>query len=59
MCGRVDEVGDQDSGEDPVVGGVFEDVEGGHGGIAEAVHQEGLDFAFEKVEGDESYGESL
>ena len=38
---------------------VLEDVEGGHRGIAEAMHEHGFDFAFDEVKGDEDAGESL
>ena len=38
---------------------VLEDVEGGHGGGAEAVDEEGFEFAFEEVEEDEGEGEGL
>jgi hypothetical protein len=41
------------------VGGILKNVEGRHGGIAEAVDEEGFEFAFEEVEGDEGAGEGL
>ena len=41
------------------MGAVFEDVERGHGGGAEAVDEEGFKFAFEEVEDDEGEGEGL
>ena len=47
--GRVGEVGDQEAGEQPVVGGVFEDVQEGHCGEGEAVHEEGFELALEEV----------
>ena len=39
--------------------GVLEDIECGHRGIAEAMHEDGFEFAFDEVEGDEDAGESL
>ena len=57
--GQVDPVGHVQAGEEPVVGAVFEDVEGGHGGRAEAVDEEGFQFAFGEVEADEGEGEGL
>lgn len=41
------------------MGAVFEDVEGGHGGGAEAVDEEGFEFAFEEVQTGEGEGEGL
>ena len=41
------------------MGAVFEDVEGGHGGGAEAVDEEGFEFAFEEVKAGEGEGEGL
>ena len=41
------------------MGAVFENVEGGHGGRAEAVDEKGLKFAFGEVETDEGEGECL
>jgi len=41
------------------VGGVLEDVARGHGGVAEAVDEEGFEFAFDEVEGDGYAGEGL
>lgn len=38
---------------------VFEDVEDGHGGVAEAVNEEGFELAFEEVKSDECAGEEL
>ena len=38
---------------------VFEDVEGGHGGGAEAVDEEGFELAFGEVETYEGEGEGL
>lgn len=57
--GRVSEVCDQHAGEQPVVGGVLEDVEEGHGCEGEAVDEEGLELAFDKVEHDHPEGEGL
>lgn len=39
--------------------GVLEDVEGGHGGVGEAVHEQGLELAFEVVDHDQGAGEGL
>ena len=47
--GRVDEVRHQDARESPVKDTVLEDVEGGHGGRAETVDEEGLELTFEEV----------
>ena len=41
------------------MGAVFEDVEGGHGGRAEAVDEEGFEFTFGEMETDECEGEGL
>ena len=41
------------------MGAVFENVEGGHGGGAEAVNEQGFEFAFDEVETDEGEGEGL
>lgn len=41
------------------MGAVFEDVEGGHGGGAEAVDEEGFELALGEVQADEGEGESL
>lgn len=41
------------------MGAVFEDVEGGHGGGAEAVDEEGFELAFGEVETYEGEGEGL
>ena len=41
------------------MGAVFEDVEGGHGGGAEAVDEEGFEFALGEVKADEGEGEGL
>ena len=35
-----------EAGEEPVVSGVFKDVEEGHGGGGEAVDEEGFEFTF-------------
>lgn len=50
--GRVGEVCDQDAGEQPVVGGVLEDVQERHGGEREAVDEEGLELALDEVQHD-------
>lgn len=55
----VDEVGDFEAGEEPVVSAVFEDVGSGHGSAAEAVDEEGLQLSFEEVEGNHDHGEGL
>ena len=52
-CWGEDPVGDVESGQDPVVRAVLEDVPHGHCGKAEAVHEEGLELAFGEVEGEE------
>ena len=49
--GRVGGVGYEEAGEDPVVEAVFENVGCRHCGVAEAVHEEGFQLAFEEVEG--------
>ena len=41
------------------MGAVFEDVEDGHGGGAEAVDEEGFELAFEEVQTYEGQGEGL
>lgn len=41
------------------MGAVFEDVEGGHGGGAEAVDEEGFELALGEMETDEGEGEGL
>lgn len=43
-------VRDVEACQGPVVGTVFEDVAGGHGGVAETVHEDGLVLALEKVQ---------
>lgn len=57
--GRVGEVCDQDAGEQPVVGGVLEDVEERHGSQGEAVDEEGLELALEEVQHDHPEGQGL
>ena len=54
----VDEVGDGSGGE-PVVAAVFEEVEDGHGGVGEVVHEEGLEDALGVVRGVKPHGEGL
>ena len=44
--GAIDPVGHVEAGEEPVVCGIFEDVEEGHGGRGEAVNEEGFELAF-------------
>lgn len=39
--------------------GVLEDVECGHGRVAEAVHEDGLELALEEVQGDQDAGDDL
>ena len=41
------------------MGAVFANVEGGHGGGAETVDEEGFEFAFGEVKTDEDEGELL
>lgn len=41
------------------MGAVFEDVEGGHGGRAEAVDEKGFELTFDEVETDQGEGECL
>lgn len=41
------------------MGAIFEDVEGGHGSGAEAVDEEGFEFALGEVQADEGEGEDL
>ena len=41
------------------MGAVFENVEGGHRGGAEAVDEKGFEFAFGEVETDKREGEGL
>ena len=57
--GPVDPVGHVEAGEEPVVGGVLENIEGGHGGGGEAVDEERFEFAFEEVDCYEDEGEGL
>lgn len=57
--GRVGEVGNQHAGEEPVVGGVLEDVEEGHGCEREAVDEEGFELALDEVQHDHPEGEGL
>lgn len=52
-------VRDVEASEGPVVGAVLEDVAGGHGGVAEAVHEEGLILALQEVQGQEEADEEL
>lgn len=49
--GAENPVCDVEAGQDPVVGAVLEDVASGHGGIAEAVNEDGLELAFQEVDG--------
>jgi hypothetical protein len=41
------------------VGAVLEDVTGGHGGVAEAVHEEGLILTLQEVQGQEEADQEL
>lgn len=52
-------VRDVEASEGPVVGAVLEDVAGRHGGVAEAVHEEGLILALEEVQGQEEAHQEL
>ena len=52
---RVTVVVGNERGESPVVGGVLEDVHDGHGGVGEAVDEDGLEEAL-RVVGDPAYG---
>lgn len=46
-------VRDVEAGEGPVVSAILEYVAGGHGGVAEAVHEDGLVLALQEVQGQE------
>lgn len=48
-----DPVGDVETGQSPVVRAVLEDVPGGHGGVAEAVHKDGFILTLQEVQGQE------
>jgi hypothetical protein len=58
-AGGVSAQSDVEAAEDPVVSGVLEDVEEGHGCIGEAVDEEGFEFALGEVQDDEDHGEEL
>lgn len=49
-AGGEDEVGDVQPGEDPVVGAVAQDVDGGHGSGGEFVDENSLELALDEVE---------
>lgn len=57
--GEVDPVSHVQARQEPVVGAIFENVEGGHGGGTEAVDEEGFEFAFGEVQAYEGEGEGL
>jgi len=65
MCRRTVEAGgvraecDVKTAEDPVVSGILEDVEEGHGCVGEAVDEEGFEFALGEVQDDEDEGQEL
>ena len=42
-------VGDVETGQNPVVGAILDDVAGGHGGTAETVHEDCLELALQEV----------
>lgn len=46
----VDPIRDVDTGKEPIVEAVLEDVSRGHGGQTESVHEEGFEFTFCEVE---------
>jgi hypothetical protein len=54
-----DPVGDVETGQHPVVGAVLDDVAGGHGGAAEAVHEDCLVLALQEVQGQQAADEEL
>lgn len=56
---RVDKIGGEDAGEEPVVSGVFENVECWHSAIAEAVDEEGLELALDEVQRNQQARERL
>lgn len=58
-AGTVDVPGEEDSGEEPVVCRVLEDVEDGHGRRGEAVEEDAFELALEEVEGGENHEEGL
>lgn len=49
----VDPESNVETSKSPVVAAVLEDVEGRHGCKGEAVDEEGFEFAFDEVEGDQ------
>jgi hypothetical protein len=57
--GNVQPVGQVESGENPVVSAVLEDVESGHGGGGEAVDKDGLILALQEVQEDQGANELL
>lgn len=46
-----DPVSDVETGQNPVVGTVLDDVAGGHGCATEAVHEDGFELALQEVQG--------
>ena len=54
-----DPVGDVETSQDPVVGAVLDDVAGGHGSAAKAVHEDGLKLALEEVHAQQSADQEL
>lgn len=57
--GTENPVGNVEAGEGPVVGTVLENVAGGHGSIAEAVHKDSLILALQEVDGEKGADEEL
>ena len=51
--GRVDEPSEKHTGEDPVVEAVLEDVLERHGGVGEAMDEDGLDLSLQEMCEDE------
>lgn len=61
-CGRrgdVDPVGHVDTGKEPVVGRILEDVHGGHGSSTKPVEEERFELTFCKVQANQDEGEAL
>lgn len=52
-------VGNVETGKEPVVGAVLEDVENGHGGAAESVHEDGFKLALQEVQSQQAAYEQL
>lgn len=57
--GAVGPEGQVGAGQEPVVGRVFEQVGGGHGGGGEAVHEYGFELPLDEVRRHEDEGERL